>query len=211
MNRFLQALGNTRVYALTDRRISGLTHPRQVAVLSSSGARIIQLREKELSAREFYSQAADAIDAARQCGVHLIINDRVDIALALKADGVHLGQDDLPVEAARRILGPEAIVGVSTHNLKQIQRASQMPVDYVAFGPIFPTSTKKSSNLPLGIPAVREAGKFLGEMPLVAIGGITGLNGKAVLDAGAAAVALIADCWKSEENSPEIGSNLFQL
>src|SRR5918993_1712712 len=114
MNLFLKALDGTRVYPLTDRHISGLSHEQQVVTLRSSGARIIQLREKELNAREFYGEAVAAINTAHQLGTRIIINDRVDIAHVLKADGVHLGQDDLPAEVARQILGNDAIIGLST-------------------------------------------------------------------------------------------------
>ena len=211
MNPFLKALNGTHVYPLTDIHISGFSHAQQVEELSSCGARIIQLREKELSAREFYNEAAAAISVARQQGVRIIINDRVDIAHALKADGVHLGQDDLPPAAARQILGTAAIIGVSTHTLEQIKLASEMPVDYVALGPIFPTTTKQSANPSLGVGALREAVKLLGNTPLVAIGGITDLNGGESLDCGAAALAIITDCWKPQDNSPERRRRLFQL
>ena len=211
MNLFLKALNGTHVYPLTDRHISGLSHAQQVLELSSSGAAIVQLREKELTAREFYTEAAAAINVAREQAVRVIVNDRVDIAHALKADGVHLGQDDLPPTAAREILGPEAIIGVSTHNLEQIRVASEMPVDYVALGPIFPTTAKPSSTPPVGPRGLREARKILGEMPLVAIGGLTASNGPEVLTAGAAVLAIITDCWKPQDNSPERRRRLFQL
>ncbi|HKO61421.1 MAG TPA: thiamine phosphate synthase [Pyrinomonadaceae bacterium] len=211
MNLFLKALDGTRVYPLTDRRISGLSHAQQVLELSYCGARIVQLREKELSTRDFYAEAADAISAARQHNVRIIINDRVDIAYALKADGVHLGQDDLPPAAARRILGAEAIIGLSTHNLEQIRVASSMPVDYVALGPIFPTPVKQSANQPVGPSGLRQGRELSGDTPLVAIGGITEADGPALLDAGAAALAIITDCWKPDDNSPERRRRLFQL
>ena len=211
MNLFLKALSGTRVYPLTDRHISGLSHEQQVLTLSLSGARLIQLREKELEAREFYGEAAAAISVARQQGVRIIINDRVDVAHALKADGVHLGQEDLPPEAARQILGNESIIGVSTHNLEQVQLAAEMPVDYVALGPIFPTNTKQSPNIPVGLDAVRKARELLGTIPLVAIGGITEANGRQLLDAGCSALAVITDCWKPHNNGPETRSRLFQL
>src|SRR5690348_5443563 len=102
-----------RVYALTDVRMSGLSHAEQVELLSRGGASLIQLREKHMPAREFYAQAKLAV----RRGVQLIINDRVDVALAVGAQGVHLGQDDMPPEAARKLLGPNAIVGYSTHNI----------------------------------------------------------------------------------------------
>ena len=211
MNLFLKALDGTRVYPLTDRQISGLSLAQQVLELSYCGSRIIQLREKELSARDFYAEAAEAMRVARQHSVRIIINDRVDIAHALKADGVHLGQDDLPPAAARQILGSEAIIGVSTHNLEQIRVASRMPVDYVALGPIFPTPVKQSSNQPVGPSGLREGRELSGDIPLVAIGGITEAGGAALLDAGAAALAIITDCWKPSDNSPERRRRLFQL
>ena len=211
MNLFLKALNGRRVYPLTDRHISGLSHEQQVLTLSSSGARLIQLREKELEAREFYGEAAAAISVARRQGVRIIINDRVDIAHALKADGVHLGQDDLPPAAARQILGNESIIGVSTHNLEQVKLAAEMPIDYVALGPIFPTNTKQSPNTPVGLDAVRKARELLGAIPLVVIGGITEANGRQLLDAGSSALAIIKDCWKSHNNGPETRRRLFQL
>ncbi|HEY5885368.1 MAG TPA: thiamine phosphate synthase [Pyrinomonadaceae bacterium] len=211
MNRFLKALAGTHVYPLTDRRISGLSHQQQVLALSSSGARIIQLREKELSPREFYSEAAAAISVARQRGVQMVINDRVDVAHALNAEGVHLGQDDFPPEAARQILGNRAIIGVSTHDLEQIRLAARMPVDYVAFGPIFSTTAKESSSPTLGVGPVREAVELLRGIPLVAIGGITEAKCGELLEAGAAAVAVVTDCWKPSTAAPERRSQLFQL
>ena len=211
MNPFLQALHGTRVYPLTDRHISGLSHEQQVETLSSSGARIIQLREKELSGREFYDEAAAALSTARERGVRIIINDRVDIAQALKADGVHLGQDDLPPAAARQILGNHAIIGISTHNLEQVKLAADMPVDYVALGPIFPTTTKQSSNTPVGLDAVTRASELLGDIPLVVIGGITEATARPLLDAGSTAVAIITDCWKPHNDGPETRRRLFQL
>lgn len=211
MNWFLKALNGTRVYPLTDRRISGLSHAQQVVTLSSWGARIIQLREKELGGREFYAEAAAAINAARHYGVRIIINDRVDIAVALKADGVHLGQNDLPPAAARQMLGDDAIIGVSTHTLEQVKLAAKSPVDYVALGPIFPTTTKQSSNTPVGLDAVTKASELLGDIPLVVIGGINETIGGTLLDSGATALAIITDCWKTHDDGPETRRRLFQL
>src|SRR6476661_1304263 len=108
-----------RVYPLTDVAISGLSHAEQVKRLAAGGATIIQLREKNMAACDFYDEAKAAVEIARKAGIQLIINDRVDIALAVEADGVHLGQDDLPVESARALLGENVIVGYSTHNLAQ--------------------------------------------------------------------------------------------
>lgn len=192
---FLESLGATRTYPITDRSLSRLSHAEQVAVLASQGMTIVQLREKNLSPGEFYREAEQAMVVARHHGIKIIINDRVDIALALKADGVHLGQDDLPTEAARRLLGPNVIIGFSTHNLVQAKHAALLPIDYLAIGPIFPTNTKKSSNPPvnlMGLTAVRHA---VSGIPLVAIGGLNAANRDAVIAAGADAVAVIRDLW----------------
>lgn len=192
---FLNALAGTRLYPLTDRRLSGLSHAEQVARLTDAGATLVQLREKVLAPLDFYLEAETALRVARRRGIKIIINDRVDIALALKADGVHLGQDDLPPEAARRLLGPDAIIGYSTHNLDQARLAARMPIDYVAIGPIFATSTKENPDPEVGLYGLRLTREAVGTIPLVAIGGITFDNSEDVLAAGADAVAIIRDLW----------------
>lgn len=192
---FLNALAGTHLYPVTDRPLSLLSHAEQVAQLSDGGATLVQLREKLLSALDFYSEAEAALQVARERGVKIIINDRVDIALALKADGVHLGQDDLPPAAARRILGPNVIIGFSTHNPEQAIIAATMPVDYLAIGPIFPTTTKQTSNPIVGINGLRLVRQAVGTVPIVAIGGITFENSENVLSAGADAVAVIRGIW----------------
>ena len=172
-SNFIQAFGSTHLYPITDQHISGLSHVEQVVLLSNCGATLIQLREKIDPPLKFFEQAESAVRVARDLGAKIIINDLVDIALAVKADGVHLGQEDLPPDAARRILGSEAIIGFSTHTLNQARLAAQMPVDYVAIGPIFSTNTKQSANAPLGLDGLGRVREALGAMPLVAIGGIT--------------------------------------
>lgn len=194
-SNFLDALAGTRLYPLTDRQLSGLSHAEQVLQLSAGGATLVQLREKVLSPLEFYGEAEAALRVARELGVKIIINDRVDIALALQADGVHLGQDDLGPEVARRLLGAAAIIGYSTHSLKQAQLAAQMPIDYIAIGPIFATSTKQASDPTVGLEGLRLARQAVGSIPLVAIGGITRETSQDVISAGADAIALIRDIW----------------
>src|SRR6266849_8754609 len=110
-----------RVYPITDTDLSGLSHAEQVDRLIAGGATLIQLRDKQAAPRDFYRQAEAALQIARKHNARLIINDRVDIALALRADGVHLGQTDMTAEAARRLLGERVIVGISTHNLAQAE------------------------------------------------------------------------------------------
>ena len=177
-----------RVYPLTDVQLSGLSHAEQVRLLSRGGASLIQLREKQMPALEFYEQAR----AAQQAGVRLIINDRVDIALAVEAAGVHLGQNDLSPEAARKLLGPRAVIGYSTHNIDEAISATKLPIDYLAVGPIFSTTTKTDTAPVLGLDGLRAVRSAIGEFPLVAIGGITLTNAREVIDAGADSVAIIS-------------------
>ena len=181
-----------RVYALTDVRLSGLSHAEQVELLSAGGATLIQLREKGMPAREFYAQAKEAVDVAVRRGVQLIVNDRVDVALAVGAHGVHLGQDDMPPEAARRLLGPEAVIGYSTHNIDQAIAAMKLPIDYLAIGPIFTTTSKSDTAPVLGLDGLRIVRQAIGTFPLVAIGGISHANAREVIAAGADSVAVIS-------------------
>ncbi|HEX8000148.1 MAG TPA: thiamine phosphate synthase [Pyrinomonadaceae bacterium] len=181
-----------RLYPITDARLSGLSHAEQVTRLSAGGATFVQLREKHLSPSEFYNAAEQALAVARERGVRLIINDRADIALALGADGVHLGQDDLPPTAARELLGEKAVIGFSTHNVEQAKEAALLPVDYIAIGPIFNTSSKENADAVVGLEGLRRVRQAVGSTPLVAIGGITLETAPLVLAAGADAVAVIS-------------------
>ena len=181
-----------RVYPITDAQLSGLSHAEQVRRLSLGGASLIQLREKHLPALDFLEQSKAAVAAARQTGVQLLINDRVDIAIAAEAAGVHLGQDDMPPEAARKLLGPDAIIGYSTHNVNQAISATKLPIDYLAIGPIFSTTTKRDTAPVLGLEGLRAVRDAIGDFPLVAIGGITEANAREVLEAGADSIAVIS-------------------
>ena len=186
------SLNLPKVYPITDARLSGLSHAEQVRSLVGGGATLIQLRDKHAAPREFHHDAAFALRIARDHNVKLIINDRLDVTLAMKADGVHLGQSDIPVEAARRVLGKDAIIGISTHNLAQARLASTLPVDYIAFGPIFKTATKENPDPVAGVVALSEVRGSIGSLPLVAIGGITLSNAPEAIKAGADALAIIA-------------------
>ena len=182
-----------KLYPITDARLTRLSHAEQVSRLRDGGARFIQLREKHLSPREFYDAVEAAITVARERGVRLIVNDRADIALALGADGVHLGQDDLDPAAARRLLGERFIIGYSTHTVAQAIEAARLPLDYIALGPIFPTQTKANPDPTVGLEALRRVRDAIDpSVALVAIGGITRDTARAALDAGADSVALIS-------------------
>ena len=187
------------VYPITDVRLSGLSHSEQVERLIAGGATLIQLREKHLAPRDFYRDAAAALHMARKHNVQLIINDRVDIALALGADGVHLGQTDLPPEAARSLLGKHAIIGFSTHNLEQSLVAAELPISYLAVGPIFETSSKRNPDPAVGLEGLRLIRESIGHLPLVAIGGVTLENAQRVFQAGSDSVALIRGLLEGSE------------
>jgi thiamine-phosphate pyrophosphorylase len=181
-----------KIYPITDTAISGLSHRDQVKQLIEGGATLIQLREKRATPRDFFQDAREALRIAHSAEIKLIINDRVDIALAVGADGVHLGQTDMPVEAARRLLGDHAIIGFSTHNLNQVAEAVRRSVDYLAFGPIFPTATKENPDPIVGLNELNQIKKLVGSVPLVAIGGISADRVREVLMSGADSVAVIS-------------------
>ncbi len=180
-----------RLYALTDASAPH-SHLEQVREYADAGVRIIQVRDKLASSRALYETVVAALEITRPRGVRLIVNDRVDIALAAGADGVHVGQDDLPAEAAREILGPLAIIGISSHSLAQARLAAEQPVDYVAFGPIFATTTKANPDPVVGLEGLSTVRAEI-ELPLVAIGGITLEKAPAVFAAGADSVAVVSD------------------
>jgi thiamine-phosphate pyrophosphorylase len=199
-----------RIYPLTDVPLSRISHAEQVKLLSLGGASLIQLREKRMPPREFYEQAKKAVAVALSCGVQLLINDRIDVALAVGAAGVHLGQDDMPPEAARKLLGPNAVIGYSTHNIQQAIAATKLPIDYVAIGPIFATTTKSDTAPVLGLDGLRTVRQAIGTFPLVAIGGITHGNASKVIEAGADSVAVISALLSNSHGIREATRSLLQ-
>jgi thiamine-phosphate pyrophosphorylase len=180
-----------RLYAITDAA-AGLPHVEQVEAFARGGARWVQVRDKHAAGRELYEIVVAALAVARPLGVKIVVNDRVDVALAAGADGAHVGQEDLPAEAARQILGPDRIVGVSTHTAGQAREAARLPVDYVAIGPVFATATKAKPDPVVGLEGVRAA-RAVVPVPLVAIGGITLEHAPEVIAAGADSVAVVSD------------------
>lgn len=152
---------------------------------------MIQLRDKVAGPRQLLSAARDIAQLCRACGVCFIVNDRLDLALAADADGVHLGQDDLPSKAARTILGRDKFLGVSTHSLEQAIQAAEEGADYLGIGPIFATGTKATGYEPRGCDIIRQLRARI-NLPLVAIGGITLTNVGEVIAAGATGAAVIS-------------------
>ena len=178
-----------KVYPITDPRLSGLSHSEQIGSLIEGGASLVQIRDKYASSKEFFEIVRECVEIQ---DVRLIVNDRVDIAMMAGADGVHLGQDDLSPTEARKLLGPDAIIGFSTHTIEQAVAALELPVDYIAFGPIFPTTTKPDHDAVVGLGTLRKIRGRIGNFPLVGIGGINLENLAAVIDAGADSVAMIS-------------------
>lgn len=185
-----------KIYPITDVSITKLSHLEQVKQLIHGGAKLIQLREKNNSPKEFYEAAKVVMDFVRNTDVKIIINDRVDIALAVKADGVHLGQDDLPPVYARNILGKNAIVGFSTHSVAQAVEAVKFPINYVAIGPIFDTTTKENPDATIGIEGLKTVRQAIGNFPLVAIGGINVEKFSSIIENGADSAAIISAILK---------------
>lgn len=188
-----------RLYVILDAAQVGEASISSAAdALLSAGIRLIQYRDKQASARELYERSQQLIERIRAAGGILIVNDRADVARALDANGVHVGQEDLPVELARRVVGEGKWVGCSTHNLEQVRSADKSSADYIGFGPVFPTRSKEKPDPVVGLPGLREA-RQMTRKPLVAIGGITRANARAVLEAGADSVAVIQDLLQTPE------------
>jgi thiamine-phosphate pyrophosphorylase len=169
--------------------------------LAAAGLPLLQYRNKSGNARQMLEHAREL---KRRVGarVKLIMNDRADLCLAAEFDGVHLGQDDLSPEAARRIIGPELRLGVSTHNPEQLVEADNTSADYLAIGPVFATSSKLNPDPVVGLDGLRRA-RELTRKPLVAIGGITRANARSIIDAGADSVAVISDLIRDPRKSAE--------
>ena len=169
--------------------------------LAAAGITLLQYRSKQGNARQMLDQARE-LRARLGATVELIMNDRADLCLAAQYDGLHVGQDDLSPESARRIIGPIRCLGVSTHNPEQISEADKTSADYLAIGPIFATSSKANPDPVVGLAGVRRA-RELTPKPLVAIGGITRANARSVIDAGADSVAVISDLLRDPRKSAE--------
>lgn len=184
-----------QIYPITDVRLSGLSHPEQVSRLVTGGARFIQIREKRDSSSALYNAVRDSLVIARRHEAVIIVNDRVDVAIAAGADGVHLGQDDIPAVKARRLMGRNAIIGISTHSVAQAIEAANLPVDYIAIGPIYETATKPDHEPAVGLSGLRTVREAVKNKAIVAIGGINSSNVGSVIENGADSAAVIGDLY----------------
>jgi thiamine-phosphate pyrophosphorylase len=183
-------------YAVLDRDDEALAR----TLVGSAGAKILQVRLKPGEAMDIVRVAKLARKICDEAGAWLVINDRVDIALAVRADAVHLGQNDLSLPDARAIAGDRLAIGVSTHNRHQVEAAVAQRPDYIAYGPVFATTTKQNPDPVQGLDALREATAAAGTIPVVAIGGITPANAAAVYAAGASAICAIS----AVNNAPDV-------
>ena len=198
------------IYLVTDTAAClGKSLTMVVADAVRAGVSCVQLREKNASPLEFLQKALDLKAILKPAGVPLIINDRVDIALASGADGVHLGQRDMPCEQAREILGPEAIIGLSVETWEDVEAADKLDVNYLGVSPVFQTPTKTDTKSPWGLGGLKKIGAY-SRHPLVAIGGIKASNAAAVLDAGAHCLAVVSAIC-SAENSFEATRDLVRI
>jgi thiamine-phosphate pyrophosphorylase len=190
-----QALG---LYLVTDQSLTrGRPLVDVVAAAVQGGVTCVQLREKQLNSRDFLAQAVVLKKLLAPYGVPLVINDRIDIALACGAEGVHLGQSDMPVEFARRLLPGDVFIGWSVETMADVARSAQLPVDYLGVSPVFATPTKTDTSTPWGLEGLRQV-RAATDLPLVAIGGIHHSNAHQVLQAGANGLAVVSALCSAE-------------
>ncbi len=180
------------LYVITDAKLSrGRSNRDVIAAAIRGGATIVQYRAKNTSSRQMIEEALELRELCHAQGVPLIINDRVDVALAVDADGVHVGQDDLPAALARRLIGPGKILGVSAENVKEAQTAIAEGADYLGVGAVFATGTKADAGEPIGLQGLMQVAR-VSTIPIVGIAGINATNAASVIRAGAAGVAVIS-------------------
>lgn len=195
-------------YAILDpEQTKGRASDWVLRQLLDGGAKILQLRVKALAPIDFWTLALEVRAQTRAAGCKLIVNDRIDIALACDADGVHLGQEDLPLDAGKKLMG-EKIVGISTHDVEQAREAEQNGADYIGFGPMFGTATKDTGLSARGLAMLQEIRAAV-NIPIVAIGGITELNVQQVWQAGADSAAIISDVLGAEDIAGKVARMLI--
>ena len=181
-----------KLYLVTDRPLClGRDLEWIVSEAVKGGVTMVQLREKETDTREFVALGLRLKELLAPLGVPLIINDRIDVALAVDADGVHIGQSDMPYGIARRLLGPDKIIGLSVENLDEVAEANSLDVDYIAVSPVYGTPTKTDTAAPFGLDGLRRA-VHLTRHPVVAIGGMNGSTAADVFAAGVDGIAVVS-------------------
>jgi len=188
----LKRLVLPRLYVILDGALLTVPETGCAQELAAAGVRLLQFRNKRASARELFECAKRLSSLLIPQGVKFVVNDRADVASAAEASGVHVGQEDLRAEAARSVIGPGRLLGVSTHNLDQFKEAAATTADYIAVGPIFATGTKANPDPIVGTDFIRKV-RPLTDKPIVAIGGITLERASEIIESGADSVAVISD------------------
>jgi thiamine-phosphate pyrophosphorylase len=187
------------LYLITDRSfLNGRDLKKCIEDAIKGGVTLIQIREKDASTREFFEVAKEVKEVTSKYNVPLLINDRIDIAIAIDADGVHLGQSDMPISLARKILGKDKIIGISANTIKEALEAQNDGADYLGLGPVFFTGTKKDINEPIGVSGLREMTEAI-NIPSVAIGGINKENSESIMEAGVDGISVISAILGSED------------
>lgn len=188
-----------KLYLITDRSfLNGRSLKQCVEDAIKSGVTLVQVREKDVSTREFYEIAKEVKEITSKYNIPIIINDRIDIALAIDADGVHLGQSDMPIEFARKILGKNKIIGISANTLEEALEAQEAGADYVGLGAVFYTGTKKDIKEPMGLEGLKHIVDNI-NIPSVAIGGINHENAKSVISTGVNGLSVISCILGSDD------------
>jgi len=186
------------LYLVTDRKLSlGRPLISVVEEAVKGGVTMVQLREKDCTTSEFYKIAMELKECLRPYNVPLIINDRIDIALACDAEGLHIGQSDMPYDVARKLMGSNKIIGLSVENIEQAKRANDLDVDYIGVSPVFGTPTKTDTAPALGLEGLRDI-SAISRHPIVAIGGININNAKEIIEAGAGTIAVVSSVMSAE-------------
>jgi thiamine-phosphate pyrophosphorylase len=200
------------LYLITDRTVvpPGRTLVEQVRAALEGGVKAVQLREKDLTAAHLYPLAVELRALTYDFGARLLLNDRLDIALAVGADGVHLGGHSLPVAVARRQLGPNKLLGVSTHRVEEIPAAADAGADFVTFGPVYPTPSKAAFGAPVGLPALAQA-CAAATLPVFALGGISAARIASVRQTGCRRIACIGAILNSDDPAAASRALLEQL
>lgn len=180
------------LYVVTGEDFSkGRTTSQVVEACIRGGARVIQLREKNWDGAKLISEGLKIRTMTKEAGVMLIVNDRIDVAMALEADGVHVGQRDIPLQWVRKLVGPDVVIGVSTGSLEEAVIAEKGGADYVGVGPVFPTETKKDAEAPKGLEMLQDISKAI-SLPVIGIGGINMDNAADVIRRGAVGAAVVS-------------------
>jgi thiamine-phosphate pyrophosphorylase len=187
------------LYVILDDGLIAGNRQEMLERIIRGGADAIQYRAKRLSKRQYYDNFTSFLPIAEHYDIPLLVNDHLDIALAVSADGIHLGQSDLPCKAARPLVPEQMILGVSTHSLKEASEAAHSGADYVAIGSIFPTTTKENPEAIVGTRIIGEVKKAVGSVPLIAIGGIGVENAASVIEAGADGIAVASAVLRADD------------